>query len=631
MYEVSLMDIVHKNLIPIGLPLDRYTALRVQDPVTKEFIQSGIGELFIESKVRKCILRDNNSQTVEVLVSVPTGDLVEVKSETIFYKTRLNNMVKVFGRKVNLTKIENTAKSNWSIRNACCVHDDETNAINLFVQVENGRKYTTKEILQGLRQKLMEQEVPNEIYFVDEFPLSCHGKVSKSKLLESIKKSVSCLYREYFLKKLEENLPSFNETTLNLSFLAAGGTSVLALQLVNELENKFSLSDTELIAMILSSDISIEQILSRLQEYTPNIVTTNLSETVPLMPSTWSHDMEKCIDASPTICTIDNRTIVSVGSHSHVLINVDLESGQLLSKLNLPDRIECQVVQYKNYGIVGCYDGFVYCFDICNGTEKWKFNSGGVVKSRMCIVENVLVFGNYNAESNLWCLQVDDGKLVWNTKIGDKSIYAGITTAPNNKLFVATLDGVCALVEPLTGKSLWETKLQSPVFSTPKIFGNKLIVAEVLGIVHCIDYCNGDIQCSYKANGNIYSSIESIGENLICFGCYDKSVYCLSVDIVASLFKLLWKVAAPAQIFSAPRSFMFDSRNLVLVCTTNGFVCVLNANGTFVKQFRINGEIFSTPSVIDSKVIVGSRNNLLYCFEIDKILSRLENKAFRFD
>lgn len=615
------MDINCRNLIPIGEPLDQYITLKVVDCVSKEITENGIGELFVESKIRQCVLTENEQMNSD-LGSIATGDLVEIKSGTIYYKTRMNNMVKIFGRKVNLTKIENTIKSNWTVNDACCVFDKDKNSLNLFVQCGNGRKYTKKEIFHGLRQKLLEQEVPTEIYFIDEFPLSCHGKISKIKLLEMIEKPSN--HRDYFLTKLQENLPNFNvESTLKLPFLAVGGSSVLALQLINELETRFNLVDRELITMLLSPDVSIEHVLIRLKDHPPNPLTRITSETVSSVSCMWSHDLEKCIDASTTICTVDNKTIVSVGSHSHKLLNVDLASGQILSQVTLPHRIECQVVQFHHYGIVGCHDGFVYCFDIRNGCEKWKYNSNGMVKSRMCIIANCLVFGNYNSEHNLWCLQADDGTFIWNKKIGNKSIYAGIIETPNNHLFVTTLDGVCAIVDVFSGKSVWETKLQSPIFSTPKILQNRIFVAEVLGIVHCIDQCFGKILFSFQANGNIYSSIESISENSICFGCYDKSVYCISFDTDASTFKLLWKVETPGQIFSSAKNFVFDSMCSILVCSTNGTVCILKLNGELVKQFQINGEIFSTPSVADDRAIIASRNNLLYCLDLNELFKKI--------
>ncbi|XP_037031308.1 beta-alanine-activating enzyme isoform X2 [Bradysia coprophila] len=325
-YELTSADIECKNLIPIGLPLDHYTTLKVVDCVDKEIIENGIGELFIESKVRICDVYENG-QLNNISGSVATGDLVEIKSGTIYYKTRVNNMVKIFGRKVNLTKIENVAKANWPVKDACCVYDKDTNSLNLFVQCTKDRTYSKREVLQGLRQKLLEQEVPNELHFTDEFPLSCHGKVSKSKLLEMVRKPSTDFHQNYFLTRLEEHLPNFDvKITLQSSFLAAGGSSVLALQLINDLESKFNLVDPELIAMLLNTDLCMERILLSLHNHRSGDLPIKTVKSAS-HSFTWSHDLTKCIDATPSICIVDNRSIVSVGSHSHILVNVDLLSG----------------------------------------------------------------------------------------------------------------------------------------------------------------------------------------------------------------------------------------------------------------------------------------------------------------
>lgn len=623
-YELTLLDVKCKNLIPIGRPLDPFTSLKVRDHRTNETIQHGIGELFIESTVRQCVIQESGQSDGETSSSIATGDLVEIKSGTdIFYKTRTNDMVKIFGRKVNLTKIENAVKMcRRPISDACCVYDRDANSLHLFVQCrDDGGVCTKKELLRELRQKLLEQEVPNDIHFVDAFPLSCHGKISKSKLLQTIEKPTIGSPRDYFVTKLEENLPGFDlRQTFKLSFLAAGGTSVLALQLVNELAVKFNVADPELVPMLLNHDISLERVSLRLRTHSSNKSFETVSEPPRPLPFEWCHDLEKCIDATPTICTVDNRTIVSVGSHSHILVNVDVASGQLVSKVTLPHRIECQVVQHDDHGLVGCYDGFVYCFDIRGGSEKWKFDSKGMVKSRMCVFGGVLVFGNYNSEANLYALCVDDGSLIWSAKIGEKSIYAGIVPVTSNKLFVGTLDGVCAVVDATTGNTLWKTKLQSPIFSTPTIQGKFIFVAEVLGIVHCMDADSGTIQSSFQATGNIYSSIESIAENLLCFGCYDKFVYCLSFHPDAMSFELLWKSETAAHIFATPKAFTIGTRKLIVACGTSGQVAVLNLNGDLAQEFRVEGEIFSTPALTKGRSIIASRNNLLYCVDFCKIL-----------
>lgn len=123
--------------------------------------------------------------------------------------------------------------------------------------------------------------------------------------------------------------------------------------------------------------------------------------------------MDKCVDASPTIFSCDMNSVLSIGSHSHRIINVRITDGSIQSELRLPDRVESQVTQYKkNYGFVGCYDGFLYCFDIIDGSIKWQFNSSGMIKCRPIPDANDhVIFGNYCQHHNLWCV---DGQVFHN-------------------------------------------------------------------------------------------------------------------------------------------------------------------------------------------------------------------------
>lgn len=137
----------------------------------------------------------------------------------------------------------------------------------------------------------------------------------------------------------------------------------------------------------------------------------------------WTIDLKKCIDSTPSICTINTTTtttdttpskIISIGNHSKSLVNILIENGTIISTANLPDRIECQVTQccYANsneYGMVGCYDGYLYCFEFLTGSIKWKFNSMGMIKSCPIYIKhnNSTIFGNYNDKMNLWCLNCE--------------------------------------------------------------------------------------------------------------------------------------------------------------------------------------------------------------------------------
>lgn len=117
--------------------------------------------------------------------------------------------------------------------------------------------------------------------------------------------------------------------------------------------------------------------------------------------------MDKCVDASPTLFIHQSNSFLSIGSHSHRLLNISISDGYIISELRLPDRIESQVTQYRRecIGFVGCYDGCLYSFNLNDGSINWHFDSGGMIKCRPMINHNDhVIFGNYSEHHNLWCI-----------------------------------------------------------------------------------------------------------------------------------------------------------------------------------------------------------------------------------
>lgn len=97
------------------------------------------------------------------------------------------------------------------------------------------------------------------------------------------------------------------------------------------------------------------------------------------------------------------------------------------------------------------------------------------------------------------------------------------------------------------------------------------------------------------------------------FGCYDKNIYCLNFDGKSLRFSLAWKCTVDGQIFSTPK--VFDST--ILVCTTNGIITTIR-DGVIHRRWEMNGECFSTPVICNQGyAFVGCRNNFVYCFDLN--------------
>lgn len=504
-----------------------------------------------------------------------------------------------------------------------------------------------------LKIKLRHSEVPDDYRMISFFPLSDHGKVSKQQLKEIYKD----LLREDNEKRIEAEesfLEAINQilnlklglprassdepdgkrmrTDIDSTFKALGGTSFDALRISMRLEDQTGLTNG-LLPKLLSDRHSIREICSYLKEVQMN----NAHEAVAVKPPSTSRittkitdrfDLKKCVDASPAIA----GRFVTVGSHSHQLVTIDKNSLEVVSATELPDRIESEVTAFgEDSGLIGCYDGCLYCFDFATGAIKWKFNSQGMIKSRAVVAGDAIIFGNYNYESNLWCIQVDpktmEVQLKWKRLVGSRGILSAPLVIDPSSVLICTLDGTLEKVKIADGSTLWTRNFESPIFSTPQKLPDRseIVFAEVSKKVHCVDFA-GDLLWSFETSGHIFSSFlfHQISRDLtqIFFGCHDKKLRCLNYSHPVHLQEsakstpvtLAWSTELQSQIYGTPRMIEVNNELFVISCATNGFVNFVKASDGAIEHFhKLPGEVFSTPVVHGRNVFVGCRDNYLYC------------------
>lgn len=653
-YEITRKDLAQQSDVPIGAPIDEHTTID---------IDSQSDELLLKSKVRKCFqpqlsdaeVLDNGFEQI-----VRTGDIVERRDEAIYFKSRSNSIVKFYGQKLDLSKVEAIAKlkAGGQLVDPVCVFDIRQNSAHLFVRSVSSSYDDLKTELSILIHEKVNAYV--KIHVVAEFPLTAHGKVDKSALLklvrdhgpkptESVDRLAIQLLNEIFGidfgSEIESSPATSNKrakTPFDASFTFLGGSSLQAIQIVDELERITSSTIPKLLPMLLNEHVSIREILASLSNReridgesktisdTARIENAESTE-IPEIAFRWSVDMAKCIDATPTICAVPHgESIVSVGSHSKLLFNMRTSSGELVSRLELPDRIECQVLQLETCGIVGCYDGHLYCFDLGTGAIKWSFDSNGMIKARAVTFGPLIVFGNYGNVHNLWCLNANDGSLSWCKRLGAKSIFANLIAFDERCFIASTLDGTIALIDAHTSEVQWSYSTQSPIFSTPIILGTGklkfVIVAGVNGHILCLDTL-GAVTWTHTINGNIFSSFASFTLNsneerrCIVFGSQNHHLYCLEIDADLQGCKERWKSKSTASIRATPLYVEGGERQFVVSCSSDGIIqCIEGHSGKVLCQRKINGEIFSTPTISSTSLFVASRNNRLYCIDLSEFL-----------
>ncbi|XP_062545530.1 beta-alanine-activating enzyme [Armigeres subalbatus] len=636
----------------LGNPLDDSIVFQLRDVDNGDILdlertaKPVRGHLHIGSKVRKCVVGEESPVEVfkrDIMCYRPTGDLVELKSDGKFYYVgRCNDMVKRLGIRVSLTLLERCADQCKEITKSCAIFEPERHRITLCFTSRN--KVRNDNIRKFLETNLRPEEMPDDISHVEKLPICEHGKIDRKKCLEELQKANSTVkfpnkdLKELFISNVAQvlgihlqfnvtSIPKRSKFDLRSSFLDAGGTSIQALQITTALQDSSETPLPSLIGMLLNKSAPLKDVLDYLEKAATSFpklhATTEKSEHPKKQMTIKCHlNMNKCIDASPTsfYSVSQKRRIVAVGSHSHQLVVVDSETDHIITRLMLPDRIESAVsfIANRELGLVGCYDGLLYCFDLWTGEIRWSFDSGGMIKCRALVAESVVLFGSYSEDANLFALDLI-GSLNWKTRLGTKGILSSPLSIGNGKAIVATLDGTYSCLNIATGSVIWKGKLESPVFANATFIQqyDAVLVAEVQGILHCFGGICGSELWKIQTAGNLFSSPLVVSGSIdrtvdILFGCHDKHLYCFNwTGKYCESPVIKWKVLLQSPIYGSPNIIM-DC--FVVACSTSGIVnlvCLLR--GETVGVLKLGGEIFSSPLVtVFNEIYVGCRDNRLY-------------------
>ncbi|XP_068223088.1 beta-alanine-activating enzyme [Palaemon carinicauda] len=347
----------------------------------------------------------------------------------------------------------------------------------------------------------------------------------------------------------------------------------------------------------------------------------------------WKYNLEKCIDSSPTLIEYPcGKTLLMVGSHSFKFVCIDVLTGKSQWCLTLGDRIESSpcISGDGERVYVGCYDYSLYCISILTGDILWKFAANSEIKSSPVVdfeTENV-IFGSH--DKNVYCL-MSDGILVWKLKLSVGSVFSSPCIV-GQQVFVATLDGVLAGINKITGNVNWRAFLHKPIFSSITAYSKGIVLGSVGGEIFGFSF-TGEKLWNFKINAPVYSSaftkVLENGLEIIAIGSHDKFVYFFNNE-----GHNVAKYHGESAIYSTPFIFCLNVKNKarMVVCETSGkytlvdliFDTLQDDISKFgvtklkletVHESKTRGEIFSSPVVFQNNLYICSRDDYIYCLQ----------------
>jgi amino acid adenylation domain-containing protein len=183
-----------------------------------------------------------------------TGDLVKrLQDGQLEYITRIDNQIKVDGYRIELGEIEHSLSQHREVDNAAVIvksYDNNLRKIVAYITSPSGADVPSDRKLRDyLRKTLPAFMVPAEFIHIGEFPLTPNQKLDRKKLSTIVGKSqhvVNSVDRPR--NEVEQKLYQMWATLLELetvgiedSFFDIGGNSLLAVFMMDEIENTFGI------------------------------------------------------------------------------------------------------------------------------------------------------------------------------------------------------------------------------------------------------------------------------------------------------------------------------------------------------------------------------------------------------
>ncbi|CAF0744590.1 unnamed protein product [Rotaria sordida] len=661
-YILNENDLERQDGIPLGKALNE-TSL-ILKPYVDNQLKTDYFQIILESQTRWTQI---GQLSLEKKTIFETDDIVYYNqlNDQIFYVGRRTLTQKRFGIMINLEYIEQIAtQSNLVDECACLTLNEDENLLILLCKfkIEN----QIDELNSFLKLNLSYHFIPNIILpLQSNIPLNANGKIDRTKL--------HTLYLNIIKNSSTNNLINIWQNLLNKipdknsNFIFNGGNSLLALTFVEQIKQFYlSIDVNYLFDLILHKTFGdLIEYIDNPQQYQQQKSIEYSSSTLPsttIMKSNlndiwsiqrcskiflhnknhlmcqystfpkestfstekfilnWKCSMKKCIDASPLIILLDEyRQYVIIGSHAGLINAYQIDNGQLIWSFQANDRIEASGTISRNgqFVLIGDYSGILYIIECSNGKLYSSYQCQGLIKTIPCIHRSIdmIYLGAHDQFIHAIYIQETSSKCIWKFGLNSSCVSSPQLSTDNTRLYVASLGGDVFAFESNDGKLLWKQSLNKPIFSTIAIWNERfLLIGCVDQKLYCLDCDNGQQKWSFLTNGPIFSS-PCLFNNTLFIGCHDRYLY--AIDLSTEREGILqWKCLFPSMIYASP--FVYDNGRIVIVGSTDGCLRILNTQtGEIICETQVDGNgLFSSPVSYLDYIIVGSRDDYLYCYKL---------------
>ncbi|KAK7831815.1 hypothetical protein U0070_016445 [Myodes glareolus] len=613
--EVLNSPVKRESPVPLGSPL-LGTVVEVRD-TNGSLVHEGTGQVFLGGENRVCFL--DGETAVPAGTMRATGDFVTVKDGEMFFLGRQDSQIKRHGKRLNIELVQQVAEELPPVE-SCAVTWYNQEKLILFVVAK--ADVVKDSIFKELRKRLPTHALPDDMVLIDALPFTCHGKVTKAESILSLPGDPEDAW-----KVPEDSV-----------FLDSGGDSLKSTWLLNEIEKLTGTSMPGLLELILSRPIlevhnHIVQTLfaqedlkvskgcatkRKLSDTAPEEASGKPAQLEPALP--FAHDSE----TNALIALSRGSQLLSLGTWGHLtklghcpsvcppdfIPQTDTQVPKDLSPPVPEEKLKKPPFSQEGKPTAGAEMVL---------RERWRSDTGKCVDASPLLVmaaadpsSTTVYIGSHS--HRVKAVDLYSGKTRWEQLLGDRIESSACVSKCGNFIVVGCYDGLVYVLKSKSGEKYWAFTTEDAVKSSPAVdpTTGRIYVGSHDQHAYALDI----YVWRFSAGGPVFSSpCIPASEREILFGSHDCFLYCCSME-----GRLQWKFETTARVYATPFAFSnqsCSSESLLAAASTDGKLWILEAqSGKLRSVHTLPGEVFSSPVVWGSMLIIGCRNNYVYCLDL---------------
>jgi hypothetical protein len=272
-------------------------------------------------------------------------------------------------------------------------------------------------------------------------------------------------------------------------------------------------------------------------------------------------------------------------------------------------------------------ESILYCVNPNDGMILWNTSALGGLDWLSPIVSNNNIY--IVNDTGINCFSTTEGTHLWFFSFAES--VQGSPTAMDNKIYVATYHKIYCISSD--GVELWNysTSSEIPLFMTPAVsdgFVYLTTVPELGGVlsIYCINALSGTLHWVYSVGAFSKTNTPVVMNGKVFIGASDGSsigtVFCLdAVGNGDGTTHLLWSSTKNIQINGELKSFAVSNGRLYGVGLTNDYsydmiYCVTTTTGSSLWNYTLfsGAGPLSSPTIADGRLYICDRNTL-YCVD----------------